>query len=189
VLSPVAARLESPTELCVTAPSFPGLPIRIETLILAGAAGGAVAVAGESLVEPAALIACAGAGGGGTGVGCVAGVVTTGVAVVAVGVLTVGVVATGVGTGVDTVVVGTVGAVGTTTVGAVGMVTVSAWAERGTASAVAAAATAPAAATVNNECLVALPSDDCSYEVNTHLAFAWIKSRRKILDAAMYGHP
>jgi hypothetical protein len=103
VLSLVAPWLESPVSLCVTAPSFPGLAIRIDTLTLAGAPGGGAAAAGEPL-EPAPAVVSAVSGAGGGAVVGVAGVVTTGVAIVTVGVVTVGVVATGVGAGVVTVV-------------------------------------------------------------------------------------
>jgi hypothetical protein len=155
---------------CVTAPLSPGLPIRIETLMFVVAAGAEVAGATEP-PEPASPVARAVSGAPIAVVAGVAGVGTAGVTVVTVGVVTVGVVTVGVvtvgvGTGSDAAagVVVWVGAVGSTTAGAVGAVTSSACADRGTASAVAPAATKPTAAIRNHECFVALPSNDCSHE-------------------------
>ena len=196
MLSLEVPEFEAVELLCVTAPLSPGLPIRIETLMFVVVAGAEVAGATEP-PEPASPVARAVSGAPIAVVAGVAGVGTAGVTVVTVGVVTVGVVTVGVVTvGVVTAGVGTgsdaaagvvvwVGAVGSTTAGAVGAVTSSACADRGTASAVAPAATTPTAAIRNHECFVALPSNDCSHEGKYPSCICVHQSRTKILDATM----
>jgi hypothetical protein len=191
VLSLEVPEFEAVELLCVTAPLSPGLPIRIETLMFVVAAGAEVAGATEP-PEPVSPFARAVSGAPIAGIVGVAGVGTAGVTVVTVGVVTVGVVTVGVvtvgvGTGSDAAagVVVWVGAVGSTTAGAVGAVTSSACADRGTASAVAPAATTPTAAIRNHECFVALPSNDCSHEGKYPSCICVHQSRTKILDATM----